>query len=86
MIEFKTVVNFEEGLHARPASELVKACQAAASDIKISKGAKSVNPKSILGILTLAAGHLDELKIEVDGSDEVTVAERLKEFFAKESM
>lgn len=83
MIEFVTVVNFEEGLHARPASALVKACQAAVSDIKIFKGDFSVNPKSILGILTLGAGHKDELKVVVEGSDEVEVVERLKAFFAE---
>lgn len=81
MIEFNTVVSFEEGLHARPASELVKVCQTALSDISIYKGDKSVNPKSILGILTLGAAHLDQLKVVVEGSDEVEVAERLKGFF-----
>ncbi len=81
MIEFNTVVRFEEGLHARPASELVKVCQTALSDILIYKGEQSVNPKSILGILTLAAAHQDVLKVVVEGSDEVAVSQRLKEFF-----
>ncbi len=82
MVNFDTKVIFEEGLHARPASELVKACQAAESDIQIFKGDLAVNPKSILGILTLGASHGDELRIEVNGSDEAEVAARLKEFFA----
>ena len=70
MIEFLTTVDFEEGLHARPASQLVKLCQMAKSDIKIVKNTTQVNPKSILGILTLAAAHKDELKVILDGEDE----------------
>lgn len=82
MVQFTTVIGFEEGLHARPASQLVKVCQTAKSDIKIIKETTTVNPKSILGILTLGAGHLDEITVEVSGEDEAAVAENLKEFFA----
>ena len=86
MVEFNTVVKFEEGLHARPASELVKACQAAASDVLIYKGDTSVNPKSILGILTLAASHNDALRVVVEGPDEVEAAEKLKAFFERDDI
>ncbi len=82
MIKFDTVVAFSEGLHARPASELVKVCQKAKSDIKIIKETTEVNPKSILGILTLGAGHNDSLSIVVDGEDEEEIAANLKAFFA----
>lgn len=82
MIKVETVVRFEEGLHARPATELVKACQTAKSDIKIIKGTTEVNPKSILGILTLQAAHMDELVIEIEGEDEEVVAANLEAFFA----
>lgn len=81
MKSFTVIVPFEEGLHARPASELVKVCQSAKSDIKILKGTTEVNPKSILGILTLGAGHNDALAINISGEDEVKIAENLKAFF-----
>lgn len=81
MIEVKTVVNFEEGLHARPASELVKVCQKIKADIVIKKENSNVNPKSILGILSLGASYNDALTIEVDGVDEVEGAKLLSEFF-----
>lgn len=82
MIEVNTVIKFEEGLHARPASELVKVCQKIKSEIIINKGGLTVNPKSILGILTLGASCNDELVIQVDGEDEVEGAKLLSEFFA----
>jgi phosphocarrier protein len=81
MIKITTTVGFEEGLHARPASQLVKVCQSAKSDIKIIKGTTVVNPKSILGILTLGAAHNDVINIEVSGEDEEVVAQNLKDFF-----
>jgi len=84
MIKFTTTIGFEEGLHARPASELVKVCQKAKSDIKIIKGTVKVNPKSILGILTLGAAHNDSITIEVTGEDEVLISENLKTFFKSE--
>ena len=81
MIKFDAKVLFEEGLHARPASELVNVCKNVASDIKIKKEDVEVNPKSILGILTLGASYEDQLQITVDGSDEEEVAGKLKQFF-----
>lgn len=81
MIKFTTTVGFSEGLHARPASQLVKVCQKAKSDIKIIKETTEVNPKSILGILTLGAAHNDVINIEVSGEDEAQIASDLKAFF-----
>lgn len=84
MVEFVTQVMFKEGLHARPASELVRLCQTAKSDIKIIKETVEVNPKSILGILTLGAVFNDELRIFIEGADEETVGEKMKQFFAED--
>jgi len=81
MIEFKIVVNFEEGLHARPASELVKVCQLIKADIVIYKGEVQVNPKSILGILTLGASHKDELRFVIKGVDQAEGAQKIQAFF-----
>ncbi len=82
MVKFTTTIEFEEGIHARPASQLVKVCQSAKSDIKIIKETTEVNPKSILGILTLGASHKDEITVVIEGEDEETIAVNLKEFFA----
>ena len=50
MREFKYVVTDPEGIHARPAGELVKAVKAFSSDIKIAKGGKAMNCKAIFGM------------------------------------
>ena len=83
MIQFTVTVPFEEGLHARPAAELVNVCKNVASEITLAKDETEDNPKSILGILTLAAGHGDSLVVTVDGADEVEISDKLKGFFEK---
>lgn len=81
MIEFITKVPFEEGMHARPASELVALLRNVQADVKMVKETNEVNPKSILGILTLGASFGDEIKVVINGPEEVEVAEKLKNYF-----
>ena len=76
-------IPFKEGLHARPASELAKACQAIESDIVLTKGDRDVDPKSILGIMTLGAAYGDEVTFEVTGEDEDKAIEILENYFTK---
>jgi len=74
-------VPFEEGLHARPASEITKLCQKFVSDITFIKDTAQIDPKSILGILTLGAGKGDEIRVEVSGEDEEEAVKAIEEFF-----
>lgn len=76
-------VPFKEGLHARPASELVKVCQTIESDIVLSKGDREVDPKSILGIMSLGASYEDEIIFKVTGEDEDKAIEALEDYFSK---
>lgn len=77
--EFK--VMFAEGLHARPASDMVKICQKAQSDIRLTKGGSTIDPKSILGIMSLGAAKDEVLQLEVEGPDEEEIFAKLKAFF-----
>jgi phosphocarrier protein HPr len=58
------------GLHARAASRLVNCASGYASEIRLVKGARAVNAKSIMGVLTLAAAKGSELLIEAEGADQ----------------
>ena len=73
MREFKYVVTDPEGIHARPAGELVKAVKAFSSDIKIAKGGKAMNCKAIFGIMGLAVKKGDEVTLTFEGADEDAV-------------
>jgi phosphotransferase system HPr (HPr) family protein len=59
------------GLHARPAAIFVKKARRYDSEIYLEKdGGDRVNGKSIMGILTLAAGPGSIVYLEVDGPDQ----------------
>ena len=64
-----TIVN-KLGLHARAATRLVNCASAFESESWITKGDKRVNGKSIMGVLTLAAGKGSSLILETIGADE----------------
>lgn len=55
------------GLHARPAAHFAKAAAAFACAVRVQKGAKVVNGKSVLALLALGAKHNDTLVIETEG-------------------
>ncbi len=66
----QTVTVFhQQGLHARPASLFVQAAKRFSSDIRVKKGRKSVDGKSIMGLLTLAANRGARIAILADGPD-----------------
>ena len=64
------VVKNKVGLHARPASLFVKSAMSRNAAITVTKGEKSGNAKSILGILSLGVQQNDEITISADGADE----------------
>lgn len=67
------------GLHARAAASFVKLASSFDSDIFLVYGEQSVNGKSIMGIMMLAASQGSEMLIEVDGTDETEAASALVE-------
>jgi len=75
-----TIVN-KLGLHARAASRLVNCASGFASEIEIVRGTRSVNAKSIMGVLTLAAAIGTELMIAADGPDEQQAIEAVVALF-----
>jgi len=63
-----TIVN-SLGLHARPASQLVQVANRHRCEVQIVKDGTSVNAKSIMGVLTLAAARGSRLTVVSDGDD-----------------
>lgn len=70
MVEKKIVVHLSHGLHARPAATFVKVATSFSSEIKIVKKEKTVNGKSIMGIMSSAIAKGDEITLIADGADE----------------
>ncbi|GED67346.1 PTS sugar transporter subunit IIA [Brevibacillus reuszeri] len=70
MVEKKIVVQLSHGLHARPAATFVKVAASFSSEIKIVKKEKTVNGKSIMGIMASAIAKGEEITLIADGADE----------------
>jgi phosphocarrier protein HPr len=64
-----TVVN-PLGLHARAAARFVRLATQFRSHIRVTRGERTVEGKSILGLLLLAAARGSVLEISADGADE----------------
>jgi len=57
------------GIHARPAALFVKTANRFACDIFVEKDGETVNGKSIMGLMMLAAGPGSKLTVSADGPD-----------------
>lgn len=57
------------GMHARPAAQFVKRASKYRCDIWVEKDDEPVNGKSIMGLMMLAAGRGETIKLITDGVD-----------------
>lgn len=71
-----TVVN-ALGLHARAAARFVSLAATFRSQIRVTRGSRTVDGKSILGLLLLAAARGSDLTIAADGPDETAASAAL---------
>lgn len=77
----KVQIKNRMGLHTRPATTIVKLLQNCKSDVFFTHKQETVNAKSILSILMLAAGKNSKITISVDGEDADLTMEKLVEAF-----
>ena len=66
-----------QGMHARPADIFARKANLFRATIALIKDGERVDGKSILGILTLAAEHGSQLRIEAKGADAEAAVETL---------
>jgi phosphocarrier protein HPr len=71
-----TIVN-QDGLHARPAAQIVRLASTFAADIEVSKDGMDVNAKSIMGVMMLAAECGSCVRIRATGTDAEQAVEAL---------
>jgi phosphocarrier protein len=69
MRTFDYTITDEQGIHARPAGELIKVVKGFTSSIQIAKGGKSADCKKIFGVMGLAAKKGDTVTFTFDGDD-----------------
>ena len=71
------------GIHARPASMLVKLASTFDSKVELEKDDVKVNAKSIMGVLMLASEQGDKVTIIAVGKDEKEAVNSLVELIEK---
>ncbi len=72
-----TIIN-KLGLHARAAAKLVTCASEFHSNIQLSNNEQTVNGKSIMGVMMLAAGKGTVLLLSAEGEDETAAMEALE--------
>ena len=70
------------GLHARPAAEVVKCAAKYKSDITLARDDLEVNGKSIMGVMMLAAEFGSTLMVKAKGPDAEQAVEALSTLIA----
>ena len=79
-------ITSETGIHARPATILVQADSNFSSDITLSYEGKSVNLKSIMGVMSLGVGQNAKVTITANGDDEKEALDTVAETMKKEGL
>ena len=82
MIKKTIIIENKLGMHARPATMIVKAASKFRSDFRIRKDDAEINGKSIMGVMTLAAEYGSSLELIADGVDEEFLIEEITALFA----
>ena len=83
MISCKLIIDIPSGLHLRPISVLCSRSIDFQSSVTIKTVDKSVNAKSVLGVLSACVKHGDEIELICDGPDEEEALEVLSTMIKK---
>jgi phosphocarrier protein HPr len=78
MIKTTILISNKLGLHARASAKLTKLAGTFACEVFMTRNARRVNAKSIMGVMMLAAGLGSEVEIETDGADEQAAMDALR--------
>ena len=76
----------ETGIHVRPATLLVQAASKFGSDINLEYNGKSVNLKSIMGVMSLGVGQNADVTITAEGDDEKDALDAIADTMKKEGL
>ena len=79
MKEINVLVIDPVGLHARPATVAVNAASKFKCDVKVSFNGRSVNMKSIMGVMSLGIPTQSEITISCEGEDEDTAVAQIEQ-------
>ena len=82
MVTKEVIVKNSTGLHARPATAIVKKLATVNADVSLECNGKKANAKSLIGVLSLGITKGDTVSVIVSGENEETVCSEICEFIA----
>ena len=82
----KLRIHSRDGLHARPAALFVRIAGRYKATIKVRRGKNEVDGKSIMGVLTLAAGRGSTIELIAKGPDAQEALEMLEQLLDHREM
>ena len=85
-MEKKFTIIDEMGLHARPATVLVNTAGKFASEVTLEYNGKTVNLKSIMGVMSLGVPHNAEVTIKAEGDDAADALDALVKTLAEQNL
>ena len=68
-VKKELVVANKLGIHARPAAMFVKTANLFDCEVFVEKDGETVNGKSIMGLMMLAAGPGSKIRVQAEGND-----------------
>ncbi|HYD81594.1 MAG TPA: HPr family phosphocarrier protein [Paucimonas sp.] len=77
MIQQEIEIINKLGLHARASAKLTQLAAKYKSEVWMTRNARRVNAKSIMGVMMLAAGKGSKVTLEIEGADEKECFEAL---------
>lgn len=73
-----------QGIHARPATALIRLTKNFKSSFSIKKGDRVIGLNSMINLLSMAIKGGETISIMIDGEDEVNAANAVEIFFAEQ--
>ncbi len=83
MVSFEYTIKDPMGLHARPATVMVKRLKTLGCSVKISCGSRSADAQKLLALMGMAVKCGETVTVEIEGQDEDNVKNELMKFFAE---
>lgn len=86
MLKRKFKVTVKPGIHARPATDLVRKAEKYKSEVKVTANEQTIDMKSIMGLMSLGMYQGQEFTLIIQGEDETTAMTELTNHFLENGL
>lgn len=84
MVKETVQIQISNGLETRPIAMLVQVASQFKSEIHLESGTKSVNAKSIMGMMTLGLDNGEKVTVTANGPDEQQAMDNIRQYLTQE--